>query len=76
MQALALVLKAYCFLISILHKAYSGGMIILPHPPPLPQKKKKKKIEVFSNAFNLCFSQRESVGALMIIAVIFGVWAW
>lgn len=70
MQALALVLKAYCFLISILHKAYSGGMIILPPPP------QKKKIEVFSNAFNLCFSQRESVGALMIIAVIFGVWAW
>ena len=69
MQALALVLKAYCFLISILHKAYSGGMIILP--PPTPKKK-----EVFSNAFNLCFSQRESVGALMIIAVIFGVWAW
>ena len=35
MQAFALVLKAYCFLISIPHKAYSGGMIIPPpHPPP------------------------------------------
>ena len=53
MQALALVLKAYCFLISILHKAYSGGMIILPPPP------KKKNLKFFLMLL-ICVLAREN----------------
>jgi hypothetical protein len=35
-----------------------------------------KEKKAYYNGFVLSFSQRESVGVLMIIAVIFGVWAW
>jgi hypothetical protein len=57
------VLKAYCFLISITHK----HILVVIYP---------KENDAYSNGFNLSFSRRELVGALMIIAVIFGVWAW